>query len=76
MDNWPWWRSALVCPSTFPIVFELVGFCLPDVGKRSRALEVNLGFWLVAGGLASVRIGGHAVETDLVAPEQEAKEER
>lgn len=54
----------------------MVWFGLPDVGKRSGALKVNLGFWLVAGGLASVRVGGHAVETDLVAPGQEVKAQR
>ena len=42
--------------------------CLPDISKRPSALKVNLGLWFVAGGLPSVRVGGHAVETDLVAP--------
>lgn len=46
---------------------------LPDVGKRPGALIVDLCFWLVTGGLASVRVGGHAVETDLVAPGEEVK---
>lgn len=56
-------------------LYGFVGFGLPDVGERSGALKVNLDFRLVAGGLASVRVGGHAVETDLVAPEGEAKAE-
>lgn len=51
---------------------ELIS-CLPDVGKRPGALKVDLCFWLVTGGLASVRVGGHAVETDLVAPGEEVK---
>lgn len=47
----------------------------PDVGQRSGALKVDPGFWLVAGGLASVGVGRHAVETDLVAPGDEEKAE-
>lgn len=60
----------------YNLFYDLVWFGLPDVGKRSGALKVNLGFWLVAGGLASVGVGGHAVETDLVAPGQEVKAQR
>lgn len=55
------------------VFFFLVWFCLPDVGERSGALKVNPGIRLIAGGLASVRVGGHTVETNLVAPGQEVK---
>lgn len=49
----------------------LVWSSLPDISERSGALKVDSGFWLIAGGLASVRVGGHTIETDLVAPGQE-----
>lgn len=41
--------SCTVCHCSFMTVFNLVWFCLPNVGERSGALKVNLGFWLVAG---------------------------
>lgn len=47
---------------------------LPDIGERSGALKVNLGLWLVAGRLAGVRVGRHAVEADLVAPGHKVEE--
>lgn len=65
-----------VITSLLTVCFDVVRFGLPDVGKRSGALKVNPGFWFVTGGLASVRVGGHAVEADLVAPGQEAKAKR
>lgn len=46
----------------------------PDVGQRACALEVGLGLWFIAGRLASVGVGGHTVEANLVAPGQEVEE--
>lgn len=62
------WINVISESPLMTIWFDLVWFCVPDIGERSGALKVDLCFWLVAGGLASVRVGRHAVETDLVAP--------
>lgn len=49
---------------------------VPDVRQGPGAFEVDPGLGLVAGGLACVRVGGHAVETDLVAPGSERTQRR
>lgn len=46
---------------------------LPHVGQRACALEVGLGIWFITGRLASVGVGGHTVEANLVAPGQEVE---
>ena len=49
--------------------------CLPDVGQRSGAFKVGLGFRFIAGGLPSVGIRGDAIEADFVTPGRDTEAE-